>query len=138
MDELLAHCHQQSGLVQAEDCEEDDALPRGEDGVGADEHLEGARVDDVMDDEPADCEGNGSEHCNGKATEQECVSEHLDARKGGPRSSTKSVPLAEEEDAGEDWGECQQVDGDAEVILAGSKRHEVFGRVGGEKEEKRR
>ena len=48
------------------------------------------------------------------------------------------MPLAEEEDAGEYGGERQQVDGDAEVVLAGSKRHEVFGGVGGEKEEKRR
>ena len=88
-----------------------------------------------MDDEPADCEGNGGEHSNGEATEQEGVSEHLDAGYGDPRPSTKAVPLAEEKDDAEDGGECQQVDGDAEIVLAGSKHHEVFGGVRGDKEE---
>ena len=45
------------------------------------------------------------------------------------------MPLAEEKDDGEDGGECQQVDGDAEIVLAGPKSHEVFGRVRGDKEE---
>lgn len=63
------------------------------------------------------------------------MSEHLDARNGGPRSSTEAVPLAQEEDDDEDGGQCQKVDGDAEIVLTGSKHHEVFGEVIGEEEE---
>ena len=36
------------------------------------------------------------------------------------------------------WCSGEQVDGDAEVVLAGAKNHEVFGEVGGEEEEERR
>ena len=133
----MTHCQQQSGFVEAKDCKEDDALPRGEDGVGAEEDLEGTGVDRVVYDEPADGEGDGSEHSNGEAAEQEGVSEHLDARYRGPRSSTEAVSLAEQEEDDEDGGQCQQVDGDAEIVLAGSKHHEVFGRVRGDKEEQR-
>ena len=46
--------------------------------------------------------------------------------------------LAQEEEAGKDRGQCQDVVGNAEIVLAGSKDHEVFGEVGGEEEEERR
>ena len=88
-----------------------------------------------MDDEPADGEGDWSEHANGEAAKQEGVSEHLEAGDGDTRSSSKPLSLAEQEEDNKDGDQCQQVDGDAEIVLAGSKHHEVFGGVGGGKED---
>ena len=137
-DQLLADGQQQPSFVKAKDSKDENSLPRGEDGVGADENFEGTRVVLIVDHQPADSKSDRGEHPNGEAHQQECVSEHLSTRKGSPGSSTEAVSLAQEEDAGEDGGEGKQVYADGEVILAGSKHHEVFWEVGGEKEKERR
>ena len=66
-----------AGGVQPKDGEDEEALAGGEDAVADDEHLEGARVGGLGEEEAADGEGDGGEHGRGHGEQEEGVPEDL-------------------------------------------------------------
>ena len=68
-----------AGSVQTKDGKDEETLAGGEDAVADDEHLEGARVGGLREEEAADGEGDGGEHGGGHREEQEGMSEDLDS-----------------------------------------------------------
>ena len=98
-------------------------------GVEGDEHLEGARVVRVVDDQLGQGEGEREEDGGGQAGDQDGVPEHLTAWQGGGRQPEDG------EEEGQSGEQGHRVHGEADQVLALLEHDEVVGGVGLEQEE---